>query len=126
MRVQNEDAVLFADVKRDVSLDRWRTMHEHLRMSVLHADRSMLLAAYCGMFRQLISELLQVTPILQVWFDRYPEVPSVLHMLVCVLSVATRLSGFVSCCQSSTRAVRYASSYTTELALYALPLPKIA
>lgn len=60
MRIQNEDAALSADVKRDASLDRWRTMHERLRLSALHADRSTLLAAYCGLFRHFLPELLQV------------------------------------------------------------------
>jgi hypothetical protein len=60
MRIQNEDATLSADVKRDTTLDRWRIMHERLRLAVLHADRSGLLAVYCGLFRQFLPELLQV------------------------------------------------------------------
>lgn len=60
MRIQDEDASLAAGVKQDAALDRWRTMHERLRNSVLQADRSGLLAAYSGLFRQFIPELLQV------------------------------------------------------------------
>lgn len=68
MRIQNEDAALSADVKRDTSLDCWRTMHERLRLSTLHADRSSLLAVYCGLFRQFLPELLQVSFRSRSWF----------------------------------------------------------
>jgi hypothetical protein len=59
MRIQNEDARLAADVKRDGALDCWRKLYEGLRLSILHADRSMLLAAYARLFRDCLPQLLQ-------------------------------------------------------------------
>lgn len=59
MRIQNEDARLAADVKRDAALDRWRKLYESLRLSILHVDRAMLLAACGRLFRTFLPELLQ-------------------------------------------------------------------